>query len=131
MKQSTNGKINWTDQFKIRPRRNASRKHEVIKTLIVLNLMEKYKRNLYWIRIYTEHSIGKKICDVYFENVKTNEIICYEIQNIVSKKWLEETRSFYDNFERIYFKTGWTLIKEENLSEDIELLDKQIKELIL
>jgi len=131
MNKHYGGKILWNEQFKIRPRRNTSRKHETIKLLIVLNLMEKYKKSLFWIRVYTEYPIGKKICDVYFENVKTKEIICYEVQNNVSTKWLEETRSFYDNFERIYFKTGWTLIRENNLSDDIETLDKQISKLVL
>lgn len=125
-------KVNYGEQFKIRVRRNVSRKHEIIKALVVLNILEKYSRNLYWIRVYTEHPIGeKKICDVYFENIKTNEIICYEIQKSVTSKWLEETKSLYDNYERIYFKTDWTLIKEDSLSDDIETLDKQIKELIL
>lgn len=123
--------ILWTEQFKIRPRRNASKKHEVIKLFLVLNLIEKYKKSLYWIRIYTEHSIGGKICDVYFENIKSHEIICYEVQNNVSKKWLDETNSFYENFRRIFFKTGWSLIKENDLSDDIETLDKEIRELIL
>jgi len=36
-------KVDWNEQFKIRPRRNASKKHEVIKLLIVLNLLEKFK----------------------------------------------------------------------------------------
>jgi len=131
MKPNMGGKIDWNNQFKIRLKRNTSKKHEIIKLLIVLNLMQKYRRSLYWIRVYTEYSLGKKICDVYFENIKTKEIICYEVQNNVSPKWLEETRNFYDNFEKIYFKTGWTLIRENNLSEDIEILNKQIKKLIL
>lgn len=124
-------KVNYSEQFKIRTRRNASKKHEIIKLLIVLNLIEKYRKNLYWIRIYTEYSLGKKICDVYFENIKTNEIICYEIQKIITNKWTEETIEFYDNFEKIYFKTDWVLIKENDLEDDIEILDKQIKELIV
>jgi len=132
MKPRASGKINWNEQFKIRVRRNASVKHEVIKLLIVRNLMEKYKRNLYWIRIYTEHGIGeKKICDVYFENIKTNEIICYEIQNAITSKWLEETTKLYSDYERIYFKTDWTLIREGELSNDLKELDEQVKELIL
>ncbi len=129
------GKIDWNEQFKIRPRRNTSKKHEIIKLLIVLNLTEKYKKNLHWIRVYTEYQISadkkSKITDVYFENIKTNEIICYEVQKNISKKWLEETKEFYNNFERIYFKTGWTLINENNLSEDIDILNHQIKKLII
>jgi len=123
--------IDYNEQFKIRPRRNASAKHEVIKLLIVLKILEKFKHNLHWIRIYTEYVLGnKKVCDIYFENVKTNEIICYEIQSNISKKWLKETQEFYENFDRIYFKTDWILIKEKELSSDIETLENQVKELI-
>lgn len=125
-------KVNYNEQFKIRIRRNASRKHEVIKALVVLNILEKYSKNLYWIRVYTEYPIGKrKVCDIYFENIKTNEVICYEIQKLVTSKWLEETTSIYEDYEKIYFKTDWILIREEDLSDNIETLDKQIKELIL
>ena len=124
-------RVRWSEQFKIRLRRNASTKHEIIKTLIVLNLIEKYKRNLYWIRIYTEHQIGgSKICDIYFENIKTNEIICYEVQGRITDKWLKETKEFYENYDPIYFKADWQLIKEHDLSDDIETLDKQIEALV-
>jgi len=129
-------KVDWHKQFKIRVRRNASNKHEVTKLEIVLKLIEKYKRQLFWIRIYTEYELTNtkdnvKICDVYFENIKTKEIICYEIQNQVSKKWLDETKEFYDNFERIYFKTDWCLIKEKDIPEDLESIENKIKELII
>jgi len=127
-------KIQWSEQFKIRTRRNASRKHEIIKLLIVLNLIEKYKRNTYWIRIYTEHSLGSntaKITDVYFENVKTKEIICYEIQRRVTTDWLNETREAYENYERMYFRTDWVLVREDDLPDDIDLLNDKIKEIIV
>jgi len=129
-------KINWEEQFKIRVRRNASRKHEHTKLELVLNLIEKNKSNLYWIRIYTEYPIENtkgetKITDVYYENVKTNEIICYEVQNNISDKWLEETTEFYESFERIFFKTDWILIKEKEISEDLDEINKKIKELIV
>ena len=128
-------KINWNEQFKIRLRRNASKKHEHTKLELVLNLINKYKKNLYWIRVYTEYPItnqeGKtKITDVYFENIKTNEIICYEIQNNISKKWTKETTEFYKSYEKIYFKTDWILIKEKDIPEDIEEIANKIKELV-
>ena len=129
-KQTIN-KINWNEQFKIRIRRNASRKHEIIKLLIVLNIIEKFKSNLSWIRVYTEHPIGdKKICDVYFENIKTNEIICYEIQNNVSEKWLDETKEFYENCDKIFFTLDWILIKEKELPEITSELNEEIKKII-
>ena len=112
-------KINWEEQFKIRPRRNASLKHETIKLYLVLNLLEKYKSKLHWIRIYTEHPLENgKICDVYFENIKTNEIIAYEIQKNISDKWLKETTEFYNKFERVFFKTDWILIKENDFNDN-------------
>lgn len=123
-------RISWDEQFKIRPRRNASRKHEIIKLLIVLNILEKYKKNLSWIRVYTEHKIGEKITDVYFENIKTKEIICYEIQGSVTAKWKRETVKSYEEYENIYFDTDWILVREHDLSDDIETLDKEVKELI-
>ena len=122
----------WEEQFKIRPRRNASIKHEHIKLQLVLSLLEKYKRNLYWIRIYTEFKVDEgKITDVYFENVKSKEIICYEIQKNISTNWLNKTKKFYDNLDKLFFKTDWILIKENELSDDINILNKQIKELIV
>ena len=124
-------KVNWNEQFKIRPRRNASRKHEIIKLLIVLNLLEKNKKNLQWIRIYTEFPIGsKKITDVYYENVKTNEIICYEIQNNISKSWLKKTNESYNKFDVLYFNTDWILVKEKEIDNNIERMEKQIKQII-
>ena len=125
-------KVAWNEQFKVRVRRNASLKHEVIKLSIVLNLLDKYKSNLYWIRIYTEYSVTNgKICDVYFENIKTNEIIAYEIQKDISEKWIKETTKIYENWDKVYFKTDWVLIRELDFTDDIKEIDKKIKETII
>ena len=135
MKQQKQSRVNYDEQFKIRVRRNASIKHEHIKLNIVLALLEKYKKQLYWIRIYTEYPLTSnnktKITDVYFENIKTNEIICYEIQKTISEKWATETTKFYDKLERVYFKTDWILINENDFSDDLNLLDEQVREAII
>ena len=106
----TNGKVDWTEQFKIRPRNNASLKHEVIKTILVRRLINIYKekKNLNMIRIYTEYPIRnskneRKICDVYFENLKTKERVCYEIQKKITPEWLEKTKDFYNKILDIFF----------------------------
>jgi len=129
IKQGIKGNaIDWNEQFKIRPRRNASSKHEVIKTLLVRSLIEKYKSNLHWIRIYTEYPIGEgKVCDVYFENILRKEIICYEIQKVVTDKWLKETTKAYQDFESAYFDTDWIMIRENDLPETINELDDKLK----
>jgi len=131
MKKQFISSIDWDEQFMMRTRRNASIKHETTKLLLVLSLKEKYKKDLYWVRIYTEYSIGDKITDVYFENLRTNEIICYEIQKDVSDYWLEKTKNFYNLFERYLFTTDWVLIEEEKLPDNLEKLNEQIKEIIL
>jgi hypothetical protein len=128
-------KINWNEQFKIRPRRNVSIKHEIIKLILVLNLIEKHKSNLSWIRIYTEYPISNsngenRITDVYFEDVKKKEIICYEIQNNISDKWLSETTEFYKKVDKMFFTTDWVLVKEKEHLNDIEELNDRIKELV-
>ena len=124
-------RIDWNENFKIRTRRNASIKHEVIKLMIVLKILEKYKSNHYWIRIYTEYKVGDKICDIYFENIKTNEIICYEIQKNVTTQWIEETKKSYENYEVPFFKTDWTLVRENDLPDEIKSLESEIKKLII
>ena len=131
MKQQTGGRIDWNENFKIRPRRNASPKHEVIKLFIVLKILEKYKKNLYWLRIYTEYKVGNRICDIYCENIKTNEIICYEVQKNVTPQWLDATAEDYENYEVPFFKTDWVLIEEKKLSDEIKTLESEIKKLII
>jgi len=129
-KRTSFQKINWNEQFKIKPRRNASRLHELIKLNIVIGLIEKYKKNLRWIRIYTEFPVGEgKICDVYFENIKTNEIYCYEIQKNISKKWLEETKKFYSEYKKIFFNTNWILVEENKFKKIEKQLEKIKKDL--
>jgi len=125
-------RVDWNEQFKIRPRSNASRKHEVIKILLVLNLIEKNRKQLYWIRIYTEFPVVEgKICDVYFENTKSREVIAYEIQKKVTPEWIKETNKEYAKWKNPYLTIDWVLVKETDLSNDIEILGKQIKELII
>jgi hypothetical protein len=128
-------RIDWNEQFKIRPRRNASMKHEHIKLAIVLRLLEKYKKNLSWIRVYTEYpliSYGKtKTADVYFENVKTKEIVCYEVQKRITDEWIKKTKEFYKKYDVPFFRPSWITVEEEKLSDDIEILDKEIEKIIV
>lgn len=130
-------RIDYRERFKIIPRRNASKKHEIIKTLIVLEIRERFRSNPYWINVETEKELtnnkGKnKTTDVYLENTKEKEIICYEIQKNISEKWKKETADFYNNYDKLFFKgVDWIVIKEKELSDSINELSKQIKELVV
>jgi len=121
-KQKSFTKIDWENQFKIKPRRNASKTHEVIKLLYTILKLDKHKKNLHWLRIYTEHpiknSLGQiKICDIYIEDIKKSECFAIEIQNNISEKWMKETTEFYENWEKYFFKTNWILVKEKDFKE--------------
>jgi hypothetical protein len=61
--------VAWNEQFKIRIANSdkSFEKHEIIKTLLVMKLIEKNRSNKSWIRIYTEWDLFEDtICDIYF-----------------------------------------------------------------
>ncbi len=81
--------IDWANIFKIRIANpdDSFQLHEVVKLIIVMKLLKKYSRNKNLIRIYTEFDMDNGlICDVYFENMKTNEVIVYEIQKNITNE---------------------------------------------
>ena len=127
--------IHWNEQNKIRIRESdeSQQKHLIVKSLVMLHLKIKHKKDSHWMKLYSEFPIGdKKICDVYYENIKTKEAIAYEVQKNVSKKWLEETNEFYKDWEVYGMKTSdYIIIDLNKLSNNIEEMSKQIKELII
>jgi hypothetical protein len=90
----------WNNLFKIRIRNcdDSFQKHEVIKLLIVMKLLKKHNKRRF-IRIYTEFDLEGLIPDVYFEDIKSKSVVCYEIQKDFSKKWLEEKTKQYNNYQ--------------------------------
>lgn len=127
-------RTDWENLNKIRIREltDAQTKHLIVKTLLVQQILIKYKKTKY-MRVYTEFPIrGNKICDVYFENFKTKEAYAYEIQKDVSKKWLIETEEAYKDWEVPFMKTAnWILIDLNELSDELEELIKQIKKIVV
>ena len=127
-------KTNWSDCYKIRLREltDAQTKHLVVKALIVQKLLIKYKSMRSYIRIYTEFSLeDNRVCDIYFENLKTREIYIYEIQSKITKKWEDYTVKFYNNYEVFNFRTDLVVVDLKKLSNDLETLEEEIKELIM
>jgi hypothetical protein len=95
-------KTNWNELFKIRIANSddSFQKHEVIKLLLVMKLLNKNKKDKNFIRIYTEYQIDDEtICDVYFENNRTKEALAYEIQKSLTTLWLEDRKNKYKDWE--------------------------------
>ncbi len=80
----------------------------------------------------------ERFADVYYENIKTKEIYCYEIQKDVSEKWLINLEDFYKDLDKELlfsvqnFKTvDVIVIPIKDLSDDIPTLTKQLGKYIV
>lgn len=132
---ATSTNIFWTEQNKIRIRETSEtqQKHLVVKALVMLHLKIKHRRDSNWIRLYSEFPVVEgKICDIYYENIKLKEAVAYEIQSRITKQWENETKKAYENWE-IYEipKTDYIIIDLSKLSDNLDELSSQIKELIV
>ena len=127
-------KILWNEQNKIRIRESdiTQQKHLIVKALIMLHLKIKHRKYSKWIKLYSEFPVVEgKICDVYFENVKTKEAYSYEIQKNVTRAYEIETQKIYKDWDAYGMRTSdYIIINLNNLSNDIHELSEQIKELI-
>ena len=120
--------MDWQNLYKIRLNNysDAFLKHEIVKLLVVKNLLLRYKSKKRYQEIYTEYKFSGKTCDVYHRNHLTGEVVVYEIQSNLSRKWVSETMRFYDNLN-----LHWEVIDLNKLSDNINELNKQVKKLIL
>lgn len=116
--------IDWSSIYKIKIANSdpSMAKHEAVKTLLVMRLLNKHKKQKIWVRIYTEMELDNGcICDVYYENVKTKEVIAFEIQKNFSKQWQEEKAKQYKDWEVWGMKSAdWIPINLNDLPDDVD-----------
>jgi len=127
--------IDWANIFKIRIANpdDSFQLHEVVKLIIVMKLLKRYSRNKNLIRIYTEFDMDNGlICDVYFENMKTNEIIVYEIQKNITNEWKDKIVNAYKDYTIPYIKTVDLVIVDLNKCPDkISEINKWLEDYIV
>ena len=126
--------LNWNEQFKVRIRESteAQVNHLIVKTLLMLAIKLKYKKNLRYQRIYSEFDLDGAIPDVYHENFQEKSVNCYEIQYQVTPEYINSKNEFYNSKEIYGIKNvNWYLIKLKEAPEDIELLWQWIKRQII
>lgn len=125
----------WEDLFKVKIANHddSFQKHECIKLLIVMKLLQKNRHTKNFIRIYTEFPlIDNKRADVYYENAKTKEAVVYEIQNKFTIKWLEETKHAYDNLTIPFMNSfDFIPININDFSDNIQEINKQLDKYII
>lgn len=130
----TSDNVMWSEQNKIRVRESdkSQEKHLIVKALIMLHLKIKHKKDSHWMKLYSEFPVVEgRICDIYYENIKTKEAFAYEIQKDINKKWIKETQKAYKDWEVYGMKSSDYIVVDLNkLSDDIKTLGKEIKELV-
>ncbi len=131
--------INWDELYKVRIGNadESFQKHEIVKLLVVMKTLKKYKRKD-WLRIYTEFSLNNGFNlrpDVYVENIKDKSIICFEIQKELSKEYEERKNKEYldyHEYQNKYFGINVDLViiplKEcpDNINEINKWLEKYV-----
>jgi len=126
--------VAWNEQFKIRIANSdkSFEKHEIIKTLLVMKLIEKNRSNKSWIRIYTEWDLFEDtICDIYFEDIKNKVCYAFEIQKKIDTEWTNRIVKKYKDWEVFGFNSANLIIVPiQKLSDDLNILSTQLDEYI-
>ena len=104
-------------------------KKEIIKTVIVVNLLRINKNMKTWINIYNNFEVSKnKTCDIYFENIKTKKVILFKIVKKRTKEKIEQLKEELEKIEFNLFDSKVFIFDMDNFSEEIFERDKKIKE---
>ena len=98
-------------------------KYEVVKTILVWKLLEKYKEDKHWIQIFPELEFEEdEYCSIYFVDLKRKIDVIYQI----TKNELKDSK--YEKF----VKDGGTVIaiNYKQFPNDINEIEKEIEEII-
>jgi len=119
--------VDWDRQFKLRTTdcRKERDKHEVCKLLLLRKLIRKHTSEKQYIKVYTEFNVHEGvICDIYFENYKTREKYCFEIQKDMTK--VKQKQEAYKDWSDLFFTTDLIIIDLNKLSNDIDEMEEQL-----
>ena len=125
--------VDWENLYKVRIGNSdeSFQKHEVVKLLLVMKILQKYKRKD-WIRIYTEFKLenGCKP-DVYFEHVRDKSVIIYEIQKDYTTEWLKEKTKQYKDYKVLNFNVDFIPIELDAFTDDINEISNKLDEYVV
>jgi len=126
------GNIDWENLYKVRIGNSdeSFQKHEVVKLLLVMKILRKYRRKDF-LRIYTEFQLENNCKpDVYVEDIKTKSILIYEIQKEYTKEWLDRKTKEYSKYEVPYFTVDFIPIDLNKFTDDINEINEKLEEFV-
>ena len=127
------GNIDWENLYKVRIGNSdeSFQKHEVVKLLLVMKILRKYRRKDF-LRIYTEFQLENNCKpDVYVEDIKTKSILIYEIQKEYTKEWLDRKTKEYSKYEVPYFNAvDFIPIDLNKFTDDINEINEKLEEFV-
>jgi hypothetical protein len=126
-------KINWNEQFKFRISNSdtSRQKHEVIKLLLMMKIIEKHKKEKSWIRVYSEFPIDSQITDIYYESLKDKSVVCYEVQKEFNSEYVQRITEAYNKIDIPYFTVDLVIIPIRESPKDLDELNKWLDKFIV
>lgn len=105
-------------------------KKEIIKTVIVVNLLMKNKGKVRWINILNNFQLSdNKTCDLYYENIKEKTVQVFKIVKRKTNKRLNEIKKELEQIDLSFYKEV-IVLDMDNFSEDISEINERIKRYI-
>lgn len=127
--------IDWNNLYKVRIANSIKSMefHEVVKTLLVMKLLEKHKKERMYIRIYTEFTIKEeKKVDIYYENLKQKAAYAFEIQKNISQNWLGKVKNIFNDWIPFGCNTADMIVIDLNkLPKDLDALSLELDKFII
>ena len=119
--------MNFNELYKVRISNpdDSMRKHDIVKLLIVTELMYRTRKKKKYHQIYTEYPINGRKVDVFHKNLLTNETTIYEIQKEVTTKWKKKL------YSEIPDDVNMQIVFLKDLPDNINKLNKDVKEYII
>ena len=94
-------------------------KYEIVKSILIYKLIDKYKDKKYWVQIFPELEYETNVlCSVYFIDLKTGKEVIYQITDYIKG---EDFKDFKGKVIRISLR---------NKGDSITKIEKEIEEIL-
>lgn len=105
-------------------------KREIIKYLLVLKILQKNRKRLRKINIFTNFNLeNSEHCDVFIDDMQKNEVTTIDIIKTNQQEGIK--KEFYKNFHLLLVKEIRNIfIKEDTISNDIREMGRELERIL-